>query len=75
MTKVRKPDKDDWKKVRIILGYLKRMIKLPLILSAEGVNVIKCWVDASYATHKDMRGHKGGTMSMGGNGRGLIIRI
>ena len=31
-TIVRKPDEDDWKKLRRLLGYLKRTIKLPLIL-------------------------------------------
>ena len=31
-TIVRKPDEDDWKKLRRFLGYLKRTIKLPLIL-------------------------------------------
>ena len=74
-TRVRKPDKEDWKKVRIFLGYLKQTIKLPLVLRANGVNVLKWWVDASYAAHDDMRGHTGGTMSMGKDGRGSIISI
>ena len=30
--RLRKPDKDDWKKLRRLLRYLKRTIKLPLIL-------------------------------------------
>ena len=51
------------------------MIKLPLILRADGVNVLKWSVDASYATHDDMQGHNGGTMSMGKDGRGSIISI
>ena len=67
--RVRNPDKENWKKLRIIIGYLKRTIKLPLILQAKEVNVIKWWVDASYAAHDDMRGHTGGTMSMGNDGR------
>ena len=62
MTRVRKLDEDDWKKLRILLGYLKRTIKLPLILRADGVNVLKWWVDTSYAAHDDIRGHTGGTM-------------
>ena len=69
------PDEDDWKKLRRLLGYLKWTIKLPLILRANGVNVLKWWVDASYAAHDDMRGHTGGTISMGKDGRGLIISI
>ena len=39
------------------------------------MNVLKWWVDASYAAHDDMRGHTGGTMAMGKYGRGLIISI
>ena len=56
-TRVRKPDEGDWNKLRRLLGYLKRMIKLPLILRANGVNVLKWWVEASYAAHDNMRGH------------------
>ena len=67
---MRKPDEDDWKKLRRFIGYLKRTIKLPLILRADGVNALKWWVDASYAAHDDMRGHTGGTMSTGKDGRG-----
>ena len=49
--RVRKLDEDDWKKLRKLLSYLKRTIKLPLILRADGVNVLKWWVDTSYAAH------------------------
>ena len=69
-TRVRNPEKDKWKKLRRLLGYLKQTIKLPLILQADGVNVIKWWVDASYAAHENMEGHTVGTMSMGKGGHG-----
>jgi hypothetical protein len=39
--------------------------KLVLRLSADNLNIIKWWVDASYAVHPDMQSHTGGTMSMG----------
>ena len=68
-------DEDNWKKLRRLLGYLKRTIKLPLILRANGINFLKWWVDASYADHDVMRWHTGGTMPMGNNGRGSIISI
>jgi hypothetical protein len=29
------------------------------------LNIVKWWVDASFATHKDCRGHTGATMSLG----------
>ena len=63
-TRVKNPDEDDWKKLRRLLGYLKRTIKSPMILQADGVNVLKWWMDASYAAHDNMRGHTGGTMKM-----------
>ena len=62
MMRVRKPDKEDWKKLRRLFGYLKRNIKLSLVLQADGVNMLKWWVDASYASHDDMREQTGGTM-------------
>ena len=69
-TRVRKLDEGDWNKLRRLLGYLKRMIKLPLILRANGVNVLKWCVDASYADHDNMRVHTGVTMPVVKDGRG-----
>ena len=63
-TRVSKPDKDEWKKLKRLSGCLKRTISLPMILKSEGVNVINWWVDASYAVHEDMRGHIGRNISM-----------
>jgi hypothetical protein len=47
------------------MRYIKGTINLPLILRADNLNVIKWWVDASFTTHDDCRGHTGGTMSLG----------
>jgi hypothetical protein len=63
--RVRNPDEDDWGKLRRLMRYIKGKINLPLILRADSLNVIKWWVDASFATHDDCRGHTGGTMSLG----------
>ena len=73
--RVRKPDEDYENKLRRLIGYLKRMIKLSLILQTDGVNVLKWRVGASYTAHDDMRGHTGRTMSMGKYGHGSIISI
>ena len=72
---MRNPDEEDRKKLRRLIGYLKRTIKLPLILQSDGVNVLKWLVDASYATHYDIQGHTGGTISIGKEGRVSIIII
>jgi hypothetical protein len=39
---------------------------MPLILSANGSDILKWWVDASFAVHPNMRGHSGGGLSLGG---------
>ena len=38
---------------------------MPLILRADSLIIIKCWVDSSDAAHLYMRGHMGATMSFG----------
>ena len=72
MTWVRSPDEDDWKKLRHLPKYVKCTIRLLLILSADNLNVLKWWVDASYAAHDHMRRHNGATLSMV---RGLVLSI
>ena len=65
-TRVREPDEDYWNKLRRVLECLRGTIKLGLVLREDSLNVIKWWVDASYAIHPDMKGHTGATMSLGG---------
>ena len=64
-TRVTKSTEEDWGKLERLLTYLKCTLKMPRILSADRLDTIKSWVDASYATHEDMRGHTGGVISMG----------
>jgi hypothetical protein len=64
-TRVASPDTDDYKKLSRLIKYLRGTEDLPLRLEAEGLNVTKWWVDASYAVHPDMKSHTGGVMSMG----------
>ena len=64
-TQVKAPDADEWKKLRRILQYIKCTIRLPLILSADNLNIIKWWVESSYAAHDNMRGNTGETMYLG----------
>ena len=45
--------------------YLRGMADLPLWLERDGSGTIKWYVDVSYAVHSDMKGHTGGTMSLG----------
>lgn len=63
--RLRDPDEDDYKKLCRVVKYLDGSVDMPLVLSAEGDGTLRWWVDASYATHDDMRGHTGGTLTMG----------
>jgi hypothetical protein len=65
MTSVKSPDKDNWVKVKQLLGYLKGMINMPLILSTDNLTLLHWWVDAAYAVHHDCKGHTVIGMSFG----------
>jgi hypothetical protein len=64
-TRVKSPDEDDWKKLARVIKYLRGTASMPLTLEACNLQVIKWWVDASYAVHDDMKSHTGGIMTMG----------
>jgi hypothetical protein len=67
---VKHPDEDDWGELKRLLRYIRGTIYMPLISKVDSLNIIKWWVDASYATHGYCRGHTGATMSLG---RGPVI--
>jgi hypothetical protein len=47
------------------MRYLRGTRDMPLVLEADNLNIIKWWVDASFAVHPDMKGHTGGVLSLG----------
>ena len=63
--RVKKPDEDDWGKLKRVLKYLNGTGKLSLTLMADDIGIIKWYVDASYAIHNDCHGHTGGMMTLG----------
>jgi hypothetical protein len=63
--RVREPDTDDWKKLSHLMRYLNGTKSLPLILSAHGSGIVKWYVDGSYRTHNNLRGHTGGGLTLG----------
>jgi len=71
-TRVKKPRESDWKRVIRLLKYLNGTCDKELILSADDLQVIKWYVDASFAVHPDFKSHTGGSMTMG---QGAIINI
>ena len=64
-TRVKNPDTDDYKKLARVMRYLRGSINMPLTLEADDVQIIKWWIDASFAVHPDMRSHTSGAMTLG----------
>jgi hypothetical protein len=71
MTRVRCPCKDDWEKVkRLLVGYLKGTLNMPLILLADCLTLSRWWVDAACVVHDDCGGNMGAGMSFG---QGMVM--
>jgi len=64
-TRVKSPDKDDYKKLARVMRYLRGTTDLSLTLEADDLRVVKWWVDGSFAVHPDMKSHTGATMTLG----------
>ena len=62
---MRRPDEDDWGKVKRVLGYLKGTLHMPLVLGADSLTLSRWGVDAAYAVHHDCKGHTRVGMSFG----------
>ena len=71
-TRVKEPDEDDWAKLRHGLMYLKGTLYMKRYMTADALNIIRWWADASYGVHWDCKGHTGAMMSMG---RGALVNI
>jgi hypothetical protein len=65
LTRLKSPDKDDWGKLKRGLEYMRDTFYMPFIMRADSLHIVKWWVDASFATHRDSKGHTGATMSLG----------
>jgi hypothetical protein len=58
-TRVKPSDVDNWKKLKRVMQYLRGAVDLLLTLEAGDMSVLKWWIDASFATHDDMKSHTG----------------
>ena len=52
-TRVKEPDEDDWAKLKHRLMYLKGTLYMKRYMTADTLNIIIWWVDASYGVHWD----------------------
>jgi hypothetical protein len=64
-TRVKRPDEDDWGKLKRVLKYLKGTRFMRLTLSVDSLDVIRWYVDASYNVHWDCKGQTGAMMTLG----------
>ena len=64
-TRVKKPDDDDWGKLKRVLRYLRSTRFLKLTLFAESLTNIVWYVDASHQLHDDCKGHTGSLLTFG----------
>jgi hypothetical protein len=69
-TRVKRPDEDDWGKLKRVLQYLFGTKHMKLTLTIDDLSQVKWWVDASYNTHEDCKGQTGAMMSLG---KGAVV--
>jgi hypothetical protein len=64
-SRVQAPDRDDYKKLRRVMQYIRGSLEQVRTMEADGTGLAKWWIDASFAVHPGMRGHMGGVLSLG----------
>jgi hypothetical protein len=64
-TRVKAPDRDDYKNLRRVMQYLRGSLDLTRTMEADGTGIARWWIDASFAVHPSMRGHTGGVLTLG----------
>ena len=69
-TRVAKPTLGDKEKLLRTMGYLKGTIGLKRVMGMLNGVYMYTWVDTSYGIHRDLKGHNGGTVSLG---RGVTL--
>ena len=64
-TRVKRPDEDDWGKLKRVLKYLSMTRFLDLTLFADSLTKLEWYVDASHQIHDDCKGHTGSILTFG----------
>jgi hypothetical protein len=64
-TRVKTPNRSDWKKLVRLLQYLNGTREDTLTIGIDDLNVVKWYVDASFAVHPDFKSHTGACASLG----------
>jgi hypothetical protein len=73
-TREKSPNKSDWKKLIRLLQYVNGTRNDVLTLAADdSMQVVKWYVDASFAVHPDFKSHTGATMTFFGKGAPITM--
>ena len=64
-TRMKGPDKDDWKKLTRLMRYILSTIGIPLILGIDDTSTLHFYVDAAFGVHRDMKSRTGIMTTMG----------
>jgi len=64
-SRAKKPDQDDWGKLKRVLKYMKCTRTLKLWISIKDLTVLKWYIDGSHNVHPDCRGHAGAALFLG----------
>ena len=64
-TRVKQPNRGDWKKLLRLMKYLSGTKDMGLRLRSDKTNSLKWYADAAFAVHPDFKSHTGATLSMG----------
>jgi len=64
-TRVKESDVDDWTKLLRVLGYLSDAMKYYFTLFCSEIKNLTWYIDGSYASRSDMRGHSGAVLVTG----------
>jgi hypothetical protein len=64
-TQVRKPDEDDWGKLKRVLKYLNGTKYLKLNINVDDLGLLKWYVDGSHIVHWDCQGQGGAILTLG----------
>jgi hypothetical protein len=64
-TRVKQPNEYDWNKLVRVMHFLKTTKDDVLKLQSDGTRIRNWHVDASFATHNDLRSHIGAIMPLG----------
>ena len=71
-TRAKKPDADDWGKLRRFLRYLNGTLNMELTLAVDNMSIVNWFVGSPYMTHMDCKVHVGGAITLG---KGAVISI